>query len=129
MIILTDRAGMWGKLRISSLALHFKQELRDTIMHELLHLMPGGNGHRGLWQERADKINEKYGYHITVAESGTEEKFGKEFYDYLESLSKYRVTCDKCGYSWFYERKGKTVKNYFKITCPCGGALHLRVLK
>ena len=41
------------------------RSLQNTIYHELLHTIPGADGHTGVWKKWAKYVNEKTGYHIS----------------------------------------------------------------
>ena len=38
--------------------------LRNTLIHELIHTVPGGHGHTGEWKKWAKFVSERTGYHI-----------------------------------------------------------------
>ena len=53
-------------IEISGHTLHnTEKSLRNTLIHELVHTVPGGNmGHRGEWKKWAKYVSEKTGYNI-----------------------------------------------------------------
>lgn len=42
------------------------EELKDTVIHELLHTCPRCQGHGKTWMKYAGILNEKYGYELTT---------------------------------------------------------------
>lgn len=41
-----------------------ERSLRNTLIHELIHTVPGGLSHKGEWKKWADYVSGKTGYHI-----------------------------------------------------------------
>lgn len=41
-----------------------EKSIRNTLIHELLHTIPGDTGHRGVWKKWANYVNSKTDYHI-----------------------------------------------------------------
>lgn len=41
-----------------------EKSIRNTLIHELLHTVPGGYDHRGVWKKWANYVNSKTDYHI-----------------------------------------------------------------
>lgn len=39
-------------------------EIKNTIYHEVLHSINGGNDHTGRWKSKAIEVNKKYGLNI-----------------------------------------------------------------
>lgn len=98
-------------------------ELRNVIMHEILHLLPGGKGHIGLWRSRAEAINQKYGYNIKRCGVSPDGNISREAYKYL-------LVCQNCGQKYYYRRKSRAVKHFRFVRCgKCYGRLGLTILK
>jgi predicted SprT family Zn-dependent metalloprotease len=95
---------------------------KTTIIHELLHTIPGGNGHTGEWKRQADRVNRAYGYNISrttsAAEKGIEELPINRNY-------KYKIRCSKCGYTWLRTRATAVTAHPEHYHCHCGGELHV----
>lgn len=88
--------------------------LQDTMMHELLHCVPGGQGHKGKWKALAEKCNNELGTTISRC-SDYDGEIPKNDY-------KYRFRCKDCGQMVCRERRSKFVDNYRKYRCGvCGG--------
>ncbi len=47
--------------------------LKNTIIHELIHTIPGCMNHGKYWKAYAKLANRKLGYHITVSSTASEE--------------------------------------------------------
>lgn len=41
-----------------------EKSIRNILIHELLHTIPGNTGHRGVWKKWANYVNSKTDYHI-----------------------------------------------------------------
>ena len=101
-----------------------KQSLIDSMMgvilHEMMHTCEGCLNHSPLWHEYVDLVNENYGYHISTVTSADD----KEIVDILCKDYKYAITCQKCGFSFYYKRNCPAVKNCESYHCSyCGGEL------
>lgn len=82
------------KIEISSMLLDDDIEesiLRDTIMHELLHTVPGCMNHGKSWARLAKIVNNVYCYHVTRIVKRDELNLPAPEYRYV-------VKCAKCGY-------------------------------
>ena len=92
--------------------------IKNTIMHEIIHCMPGCNNHGKTFKEYAKYINLKLGYDISRV--GNKEKdFEKSNIDLKEEKTfNYRVTCKSCGYTFYRQRMNKNfTKKYRCGTC------------
>ena len=79
-----------------------EKSLRNTLIHELIHTVPGGLSHRGAWKKWADYVSEKTGYIIKRCE-------GDETAQDQARLGRYETP------STGAERKNKkATKNYCK---------------
>lgn len=91
------------KISIAEKCVKFgKAFVRNTIIHELIHTVPGGLGynHRGEWKKWAERATEALNCTITQyynVESAVEE--AKEMGLQVSNLdySKYVLKCPKCG--------------------------------
>lgn len=94
--------------------------IKTTILHELLHTIPGGDCHTGEWKRQAARVNRAYGYSISrttsAAEKGVDELPISRNY-------KYKIKCDKCGTTWLRTRATAVTENPANYHCHCGGAL------
>lgn len=98
-----------------------EMEIRDTIMHELIHTCPGCFDHGSVFHHYAKIVNRKYGYHVdTYADREQLEAAGVVI---KESEYKYILRCSKCGHEWKYKRIGKILENPWAYNCGCGGSL------
>lgn len=79
-------------------------KVKNTIVHEILHALPGGMTHKGDWARYAQIVNVKLPhYHITRT------NFYKEYNQAIQKDVKYIVYCPDCGMSWKRYRKSSMV--------------------
>jgi predicted SprT family Zn-dependent metalloprotease len=100
-----------------------EKTLRQVVAHEILHTIPGGEGHRGVWKEHAARMNEKYGYQIKRTSSP--ETMG---IDLSERPPLFLVSCKKCGKSQPRYRATSVTRNPKGYRCTCGGPLQVEDL-
>ena len=101
-------------ITISSICFHnTKNCLRDTILHELCHAMPNGQGHKEGFHNNARKVMKLYdNCHIDRCTTQEEAKINRE---YVKSIGKdrkykYKVVCKHCGCSYRYKKETRLVK-------------------
>ena len=97
------------------------QAVKDTIVHELLHTIPGCFKHTGKWKQYATTINTLLPhYHIKARSSyegkGLGERHPATEYHYL-------LKCIQCGAEVKRQRKSAVVEHPEKYHCICGGRL------
>jgi predicted SprT family Zn-dependent metalloprotease len=82
------------------------EDVKNTIVHEILHSLPNGMTHKGKWLMYANKINTLLPhYRITRTNS-------YEGYADTKPTPKYIVSCPHCeGAEWDYYRTSEVVKN------------------
>ena len=88
------------------------EQIRNTIMHEILHSLPNGHGHKGKWKQYANIINSKYSeYHISRT------SYSKEYQLALKAniVPNYTLICPikACVKEIYSELKRKHLKNKF----------------
>lgn len=93
---------------------------KTTILHELLHTVPGGNSHTGAWKTYANKVNRLLGYNISRTTSAAE-KGVEESAPILKA--KFKIVCSKCGCTWYRSRSTAVTQNPSHYHCHCGGSL------
>lgn len=81
--------------------------LKDTIIHELLHVAAPRSGHKGKWKALANQVNAKSGGKYNIRRCGDFDEMGIKR---KPKKIKYIVECPKCGYQWKYTRMCNTVK-------------------
>lgn len=104
--------------------------LKNVICHELLHSAPEcvRSGHGGNWKRYARLMNiRNHNYNITRCYS--KEDLSK---DYKNSY-KYKVVCEDCGKTYYYNKKGKVVSTvmdgYHFYRCGKCDSDNLKVIK
>lgn len=105
--------------------------IKDTILHEMCHALPNGNGHGVGWQKNASIVNKKFGFDIKRLASCDD-----VVRSVFESKIKYVLTCQKCGQEYKYQKKSPTVAWVMKFpfdgryTCGCcNGELRAKQIK
>lgn len=104
------------------------KDIKNTIMHELLHCYKECRGHDYMWKHYASIVNRKLGYNITrlanVREMCNENGIDTESYIDMKNY-KYEITCKTCGSVFHtYKMSAWTKKCYMTHTCThrsCGG--------
>lgn len=98
------------------------QKIRDTIIHELLHTVPGCMNHTGKWRELAQMVNRELpGYTVERVTKPPEKGLPEPEKPYL-------VQCTKCGQSIQRSRKSCLILHPENYRCGvCGG--HLQRVK
>lgn len=100
------------------------EEVMDTLVHEVLHTLPGCQNHGPNWKNAAAIVNRKYGYDIT--RTGTE-VMANLTTDDIKAMRRYTVECLGCGNQLHRERKSKLITQTYLYTCgKCGGELKLK---
>lgn len=118
------------KINISSWLLEIANDhdIKNTIIHEILHTFDDTKGHGARWQYYAEYVNSRTDYNITrlaktneiMKNNNVDEEYRKELMNY-----KYEIICKKCGKT-FYKRRlnSRTLWNYKNnnmIHNSCGG--------
>lgn len=84
--------------------------LMNTILHELLHTVPGCMNHGEKWKAMADKVYKAYGIQIKRCSNAEDKGVAAEKIETVKNY-KYFVRCPDCGYTWKYARMCDSVKN------------------
>lgn len=99
--------------------------LRNTLIHELLHTVDGCKGHKGKWEELANKVNANYGYGIKRC--STDEEKGvitKKETVYKKPVYNYKLICNECGHIYGRQKMCKVIKYPERFRCGyCNGTL------
>lgn len=103
-----------------------KQAVKHTIIHELLHAVPGCMNHKAKWKEQAEKVNRAYGYQIRRASSFEERGITDAEVQLPKPKYKYRLQCVSCPTNYSYYRWCSTLEHYKNCRCSdCGSRLKL----
>lgn len=84
------------------------QTLKDTIVHELLHTVPGCLDHKGKWEMYAELVNRRLPQYTIKRTASWEEK--GIMIDRGEPVYRYILQCSNCGAEFPRERKSKAGK-------------------
>ena len=105
--------------------------LKNTIIHELLHALNPGEGHKGKWKEMANCITRKSNgrYIIKRCTSYEEKGINKEDLHLTKHKSlqpKYIIRCRECGGQTVRTKKTKVIKRPDLYRCGrCRGKLEI----
>lgn len=106
--------------------------LKTTILHELLHTVPGCRNHGDRWKQYAQIVSKATGLNIRRTNDLARE-YGFERLCQAQTSEKtyrYLVRCDQCGTSSRYQRAGKVVVHPERYRCShCGGTLSVFSVK
>lgn len=92
-----------------------KIRFQSTIIHELIHTIPGCMNHGSKFQRICYLVNKKYPQYKLQTATGAED-FGIQL---DEPIPKYKIICKCCGKEYLYQRKPKLNINMYKCS-KCG---------
>lgn len=101
------------------------QAAKNTILHELLHTVKGGKGHKGQWKELAAKVNRRLPQY-TIKRTTSEEEKGFERTVRVRT-NRYTVKCSKCGREYHREKESKVIQHPEKYRCGACNSPFVRV--
>lgn len=112
-------------IRISEYFLEAEEEeIRQTVMHEVLHAVKNSIGHGPVWKANVAKVNKAYGYQI--ARIGTFHNFNlREHAPCANESRGHLVVCNKCGCKFHRTRHSRLTLHPDLYKCRCGGSLRL----
>lgn len=100
----------------------------QTLAHEVLHTCPGCQDHGEKWKAYAARMNAAYGYGIRRTDRP--EALGVELPPAAEPVFHWRITCTRCGKSFFRQKSSPLIKAPQRYRCAaCGGALRVEKLR
>ena len=94
---------------------------KDTIVHELLHTIPGCFKHTGKWKRYADTVNFLLPQYCIKARSSYEDKGLED--PRPEPVYRYVLKCQDCGTEIRRQKKNAAVEHPERYRCKCGGRL------
>lgn len=95
---------------------------KNTVIHELLHTLPGGGSHTGVWKAAAAKVNRCYSWYcIKRGTSSAEKGIAAVPREYN---GKYAIRCTGCGTEIVRERMSVIIQHPEHYRCGiCRGKL------
>lgn len=101
-------------------------DIKNTIIHEIIHTFKDTIGHKAKWQYYANYVNSRTNYNITrLANVGEIYENAKVQRPIREKHYKYEITCEKCGKIFYRQRITTKVLNDFtegkRYHKSCGG--------
>lgn len=98
------------------------QAALNTIAHELLHTIPGCDGHKGKWKAYAEQINASLPQYQIQRCTSAEDK-GIDL-PKTELVVRYILQCSGCGAQMKRQKMCPVVKAPYRYRCSsCGGRL------
>lgn len=88
--------------------------IKNTIIHELIHCIAKCNNHGLEFKKYASYINEKLGYNISRLGDKKEDFKNSNIQINEENKFKYKITCQKCGQTFFRIRLSKNFLNKYR---------------
>ena len=121
-------AGNKRDINISSwlLEIGLDHDIKNTIIHEILHTFKDTIGHKARWQYYAGYVNNRTDYHITRTTS-IDNIYAKvnKVRPTKEIHYKWEITCMKCGKVFYRQKMTTRVLNDFtrgnRVHKYCGG--------
>ena len=95
--------------------------VKDTIVHELLHTIPGCFNHTGKWKQYAETVNFLLPQYRIKARSSYEDKGLEDTRP--EPEYRYILMCQDCGTEIKRQKKSAAVEHPERYRCKCGGKL------
>lgn len=108
-----------------------EDSLKNTIIHELVHALNPGEGHKGKWKDMADYITKASNgrYKIKRCTSYEEKGVDRDKLDipiYRSLKPKYIVECQSCGGRITRTKRTKVVQKPWLYRCSrCKGSLRV----
>lgn len=106
------------------------EEIRGTIMHELIHIVPGtGRGHGKEWRNVAEIVNKNYPQY-DIKRLGSQLSRSESSFNLSAAANKVRplknieIKCECCGQVYVRHRESNLTLHPEVYRCTCGGKLH-----
>lgn len=103
-----------------------KEDVMNTLIHEIIHSMPGCMNHKKVWQDICEKYN--FHYHTHLSRTSPMKGAYKKFYEEQKAKNskiKYYIVCSNCGHHYPRKNKSKFVESSMrneKLICGVCGA-------
>lgn len=93
------------------------EEIHCTIMHEVIHSVPGCMNHGPKWKEIANKVNQYYSF-LPISRTNSY----NDWMGVVEDSYRYFAKCDNCGhiYKWIRASKYYYACKIGNARCKCG---------
>lgn len=126
--VFTDTAARFGTYNMQANTIELTtlciasgfEQVKTTIIHELLHSIKKANNHGKIWKFYAGWANTDFKVSIT-----TRSKIPQEAMSFCHDMAKYVLVCSKCGATIYRNKKGKLIKNFKFYRCECDGEFEL----
>lgn len=122
--------GEHSKIRVSQYFLSAPiEEIRATIMHELIHMVPeAGHGHGYDWKVIANAVNRAYPQY-NIKRTGSQVAGSQRSFNLSQSAGKntliaqHLIKCECCGSEFRRNRESNLTLHPERYKCRCGGRL------
>lgn len=94
--------------------------LLQTVIHELIHTIPGCMNHGSKWKNCAEKVNQRYGLHVSRTNSAN----SMHMEDEIAKNAKYVLRCAN-GHMHYKTRASNLTRHPEWYRCQCGAKLKL----
>ena len=84
------------------------KDVKNTIVHEILHSLPNGMTHKGAWARYANQVNHSFP-HYNITRTNTYEGYAE-----AKPNAKYIMYCPDCGRTWKRYKKTNMISNILK---------------
>lgn len=96
-------------------------EVKNTLVHEVLHTVEGCMNHGNKWKALANRMNNHYGYNIKRTAN-----YVMNNEEANQIKRQYTIRCQGCGQTIYRQKKSKLITNTHLYRCgKCGGKLEL----
>lgn len=91
------------------------EDIKNTIIHEILHTFDDTKGHNAKWKYYANYVSRRTNYDISRC-SSIDEVYEKAnvVRPIEETTYKWKITCQKCGCVWQQEKMTTRVLNQYR---------------
>lgn len=104
-----------------------REEVRNVVVHEILHMLMGSHGHDALWYEGVNLV-QRWWPELTITQVAPRD-VSIAFCNALPKRKVYKISCTACDcHTKFYKKNG-VVKDIERgeLRCPyCGGKLTVK---
>lgn len=99
-----------------------QRRLEETIIHELIHTIPGCMNHGSYFKHFCSLVNNNYPNRYVIKTRTNSEDYGVAIEN--KPKFKYEIVCTHCGKKYYYARKPKyDIRNYTCGKCHKDGLI------
>lgn len=99
--------------------------IKNTIMHEMIHCLPGCNNHGTNFKNYASYINKKLGYEIKrLGDKAADYRYSNVEFTDDETRYRYKIECQNCKAIFYRQRLNKNFTRKYRCG-KCSGKLKI----